>query len=43
MEFVGSPDVARELDFDGDQYMGWTGLVEPDALEDIHVEETRRV
>ena len=41
-EFVGPPAVARELGLDGDQYMGWTGLFEPEDLQDIHVEETRR-
>lgn len=42
VEFVGPPAVARELGLDGDQYMGWTGLVSPDRLADIQVEETRR-
>ncbi|MGX9789756.1 hypothetical protein [Mycobacterium sp. MMS18-G62] len=41
--FIGSPDVAQEIGLDGDQYMGWTGLVAPEELNDIHVEETRRV
>lgn len=43
VEFVGPPDVARKLGLDGDPYTGWTGLVAPDALDDIRVEETRRV
>lgn len=42
VEFVGPPAVARELGLDGDQYMGWTGLVMPDRLTDVQVEETRR-
>ncbi|MEW2481742.1 hypothetical protein AB0876_19325 [Mycobacterium sp. NPDC049093] len=42
LEFVGPPAIARELGLDGDQYMGWTGLVTPDRLTDIQVEETRR-
>jgi len=42
LEFVGPPGVARQLGLQGDQYMGWTGLVTPDQLTDIHVEETRR-
>jgi hypothetical protein len=42
VEFVGPPAVARELGLEGDQYMGWTGLVTPDRLSDIRVEETRR-
>ena len=40
--FVGPPAVARELGLEGDQYMGWTGLIDSAELEDIHVEETRR-
>jgi hypothetical protein len=43
VEFVGPPAVAREIGLAGDQYMGWTGLVAPDELKDIHIEETRRV
>ncbi|WP_441958917.1 hypothetical protein [Mycolicibacterium houstonense] len=42
IEFVGSPVVARELGLYGDQYMGWTGLIDPDDLNDIRVEETLR-
>lgn len=42
IEFVGSPAVARQLGLYGDQYMGWTGLIDPDELKDIRVEETRR-
>ena len=42
VEFVGPPGVARALGLDGDQYMGWTGLVNPDDLTDIRVEESRR-
>lgn len=42
VEFVGPPAMARELGLEGDQYMGWTGLVTPDRLTDIQVEETRR-
>lgn len=42
VEFVGPPAVAKELGLDGDQYMGWTGLFEPEDFDDIHVEETRR-
>lgn len=42
VEFVGPPAVARQLGLDGDQYMGWTGLVAPEELKDIRVEETRR-
>jgi hypothetical protein len=42
VEFVGPPAVARELGLDGDQYMGWTGLFNPEEFEDIRVEETRR-
>ncbi len=43
VEFVGPPAVARELGLNGDQYMGWTGLILPDELKDIQIEETRRV
>ena len=42
VEFVGPPAAAREIGLEGDQYMGWTGLVSPDQLKDIRVEETRR-
>ncbi|WP_301123838.1 hypothetical protein [Mycolicibacterium fortuitum] len=42
LEFVGPPAIARELGLHGDQYMGWTGLVTPDRLTDIEVQETRR-
>ncbi len=42
VEFVGPPAVAREIGLEGDQYMGWTGLIDPEALKDIRVEETRR-
>lgn len=41
VEFVGPPAIARELGLDGDQYMGWTGLVDPDELKNIQVEEAR--
>jgi len=40
--FVGSPNVADDLGLDGDQYMGWTGIVPADDLTDIRVEETPR-
>lgn len=40
VEFVGPPAVAKELGLEGDQYMGWAGLVNADELKDIHVEET---
>jgi hypothetical protein len=40
--FVGPPAVATELRLEGDQYMGWTSLIDPADLKDIHVEETRR-
>lgn len=40
--FVGPPAVAKEMGLEGDQYMGWTGLIDPAELKDIHVEETRR-
>jgi hypothetical protein len=42
VEFVGPPAVARKIGLHGDQYMGWTGLVDPEDLKDIHVEETSR-
>jgi len=42
VEFVGPPQVAREIGMDGDQHTGWTGLVDPERLQDIRVEETRR-
>ncbi|MBB2771244.1 MULTISPECIES: hypothetical protein [Mycolicibacterium] len=42
IEFVGPPRVARELGLEGDQYMGWTGIVAAEDLTDIQVEETRR-
>ncbi|MGE2837136.1 hypothetical protein [Mycobacterium sp. SMC-4] len=42
VEFIGSPSVARELGLDGDQYLGWTGVVAPEDLQDIRVDETRR-
>jgi hypothetical protein len=42
VEFVGPPAAAREMGFEGDQYMGWTGLVDSEELKDIRVEETRR-
>lgn len=37
IEFVGSPAVARELGLDGDQYMGWTGIVAPEDVTNIQV------
>jgi len=40
--FVGSPDAAQDMGLTGDQFMGWAGLVDPDDLQDIHVEERRR-
>lgn len=40
--FIGSPAVAREIGLEGDQHMGWSGMVDPDDLRDIRVEETRR-
>lgn len=42
VEFVGPPNIAREIGLDGDQHTGWTGLVDPDRLQGIQVEETRR-
>ena len=42
VEFVGPPQIAREIGLEGDQHTGWTGLVDPDRLQDIRVEETRR-
>ncbi|WP_233213435.1 hypothetical protein [Mycobacterium hubeiense] len=42
VEFVGPPSVAKALGLEGDQYMGWTGLVALEELKDISVEETRR-
>lgn len=41
--FVGSPGAAEDLGLEGDQYMGWVGWFEPDEIEDIQIEETRRV
>lgn len=43
IEFIGPPAVARQLGLQGDQYMGWAGLIDPDDLSDIRVEETRHV
>ena len=40
--FIGPPAVARELGLDGDQYMGWSGLFEPEDSDSIEAEETRR-
>ena len=40
--FIGSPAVAREIGLAGDQHMGWTGVIDPEELKDIRVEETRR-
>ncbi len=40
--FVGDPAAARKIGLEGDQHMGWSGIVNPDDLTDIHVEETRR-
>lgn len=42
VSFIGDPAVARQLELHGDQYMGWVGLVDPDDLTDIQVQETRR-
>lgn len=42
VEFVGPPNIAREIGLEGDQHTGWAGLVDPDKLHDIQVEETRR-
>jgi hypothetical protein len=42
VEFVGPPQIAREIGLEGDQHTGWTGLVDPADLHDIQVEETRR-
>ena len=42
VEFVGSPAVAKEMGLKGDQYMGWTGVVDPEDLDDIRAEESRR-
>lgn len=41
VEFVGPPELAKQLGMKGDQYMGWTGLFDPRDFEDIRVEETR--
>lgn len=41
VEFVGPPTVAKEIGLYGDQYMGWTGLFNPEEFEDIRVEQTR--
>ncbi len=41
VEFMGSPAVARELGLNGDQYMGWSGLFNPEDFDMIDVEETR--
>ncbi|MCV7416012.1 hypothetical protein H7K36_11955 [Mycolicibacterium litorale] len=43
IEFVGPPGVAIELGLNGDQYTGWTGVVAPEDLTDVTVEEVRRV
>ena len=40
--FIGSPAVAKEIGLNGDQHMGWTGLVKPDELTDIRAVETPR-
>lgn len=40
--FVGSPAVAADLGLEGDQYMGWSGLVSPDHLTDVRAEESAR-
>lgn len=42
VEFIGDPAAAKEMGLTGDQYMGWTGVVSPEDLTDIQVEETRR-
>ncbi len=42
VEFVGPPNIAREIGLEGDQHTGWTGLVDPARLQDVQVEETRR-
>lgn len=42
VSFIGPPAVAREIGLQGDQYMGWTGAIDPEKLTDIRVEETRR-
>ncbi len=42
VEFIGPPAIARQIGMEGDQYMGWSGLFEPEVFEDIEVEETRR-
>lgn len=41
VSFIGDPAVARLLGLYGDQYMGWIGLVDPDELTDIQVQERR--
>lgn len=41
VEFIGRPELARQLGMKEDQYMGWTGLFAPEDFENIHVEETR--
>ncbi|MCH9730023.1 MAG: hypothetical protein K0U84_10180 [Actinomycetia bacterium] len=42
VEFIGPPAIARQIGMEGDQYMGWSGLFEPEDFEDIEVKETRR-
>jgi hypothetical protein len=42
VEFVGPPAAARQIGLQGDQYMGWTGVVDPEDFKDIRVEENRR-
>lgn len=42
VDFVGAPNVAKQLGLKGDQHMCWTGLFAPEDFEDIVVEEVRR-
>lgn len=42
VEFIGPPAAAKEIGLTGDQYMGWTGIFDPEDFQDIRVEETRR-
>jgi len=35
------PDTAESAGMSGNQYDGWSALVSPDEIEDVHVETTR--
>jgi len=40
--FTGTqPEVALQAGFSGNQNEGWSALVSPDEIEDVHVETTR--